>query len=70
MSISISILPRPISANRTTPTRSMFTAALPVRLVQRPASMHQLRAERQMMMAVEELDHPGVLAYCQRATRS
>jgi hypothetical protein len=70
MSISISILPRPISSNRAAPARTMFAAVLPARLEQTVLSMWQQRAARQMMLAVEDLGHPGVLADCQRATRN
>lgn len=70
MSISISILSRPVSANCATPARSMFTAVLPDRLVQPFVSIRQRHARRHMMLAVEQLGHPGVLADCQRATRS
>jgi hypothetical protein len=70
MSITISILSRPISETRATPAQSLFTAALPAGLGQKLAGMSQRRAERRMMLAIEELGHPGVLADCQRATRN
>jgi len=70
MSISISILPRPISANRATPVQSMFRSGLPARLEQRVITIRQRRAKRHMILALEALGHPGVLADCQRATRS
>jgi hypothetical protein len=70
MSISISILPRPASANRATPAQTMFTSGLPARLEHRFRNIRRQRARRHMMLAVVALDHPGVLADCQRATRS
>jgi hypothetical protein len=70
MSISISILRWPVSADRATPARSMFTPGLPIRPEWKLLTIRQRRAMRHMMLAVEALDHPGVLADCQRATRS
>jgi len=70
MSISLSILSRPISADRATPALSMLSVGLPSRLGQKLASIRQLRAERHMLLAVLDLGHPEVLADCQRATRN
>jgi hypothetical protein len=70
MSITISIRPRPISANSATPLHGMFRSGLPARLEQMLRGMRQRRARRHMILAVEQLGHPGVLADCHRATRS
>ena len=70
MSISISILPRPVSANRATPAPSVFRSGLPARLEQTLRTILQRRARRHMLLALESLGHPGVLADCHRATRS
>jgi hypothetical protein len=67
MSISISILPQPISANRALPAQSMFRSGLPARLEQK---LLTIRQRRHLMLALEALGHPGVLADCQRAARS
>lgn len=68
MSISISSLNRPVSA-RTAAARR-FPAAPASRQNLTFSSMQRRRAERRMTLAVQQLDHPGVMADLQRAMRS